>query len=617
MKKLFTIVLTVLLIYALTGCVVTQEPVFIPGEMTLRNDLDVIDLSDSYTFDERSMKSYTYENDPVFNYVNIEEFVSFFEDGFINYEVSKEDVLQLRYVHYIETDLRDVVGYSYKEFFIRFNGDSNEVYFSDFDIITRLNFGFSVSTNDVVELVSVTEEDESSEITIDLDDYGFDIVFENDQYYIPLYLANLFLTGSSINIYEQDTSLIIFDYASDIDTVINEYQPSTKTFFDTQETTTSYLNLYYDYFYGLKEYKEIESFVTYMEEYNLNENLDYQSYFDDYNQFVVSLDDLHTQVIDYGYLAGSIETNADYDIDSKLGKYSITARQNECLTLDETFYYDYVDGAHYFTITEFRSNTGELFYNHAQYINEGEEVIIDIACNTGGSIQGVVETLVYLTDQSIPIRHINSRTQRVTEEMYKSVDDITINGEFTLITSNVSYSAANVFASIFQDLDLGLVLGDETLGGACALVYTVLPNGTIISNSSYVTFVNKDLEIKEDGIEHDIDYYFPINPSELVNDLDSYFELGSYYSFSNRLTSNRARIDFDLFSKDEDIIIEEYIVEIYDENELLIHTESFDGSFFTIHYFDSVQSSYRVTVKVVYSYDSITYEEVILEQDYI
>jgi len=82
---------------------------------------------------------------------------------------------------------------------------------------------------------------------------------------------------------------------------------------------------------------------------------------------------------------------------------------------------------------------------------------------------------------------------------------------YYIITSEATFSAANLLASLVKDNVLAIVIGDDSLGGACALGLTVLPNGSIITNSSNNSFTNKDGLLIEDGIEPDIYLVDPID----------------------------------------------------------------------------------------------------------
>ena len=86
-----------------------------------------------------------------------------------------------------------------------------------------------------------------------------------------------------------------------------------------------------------------------------------------------------------------------------------------------------------------------------------------------------------------------------------------------VFSTAATFSAANLFTSIVKDLDLAVILGEKSSGGASAITYTVLPDGAIIINSSNMTFVNHDNNIIEGGIEVDIPYQYPVNWSNILN----------------------------------------------------------------------------------------------------
>jgi C-terminal processing protease CtpA/Prc len=55
---------------------------------------------------------------------------------------------------------------------------------------------------------------------------------------------------------------------------------------------------------------------------------------------------------------------------------------------------------------------------------------------------------------------------------------------WTLLSSTTSFSAANSLATIFQENDLGTVIGVQTGGGASSITPILLPNGSAFTMSS-------------------------------------------------------------------------------------------------------------------------------------
>lgn len=606
--------LIITIFFVLTGCV--KEPVLVNESMLYFSDKEVIDSSDVYTVEEDSMMIYHYLEDDSTSYVDIEEFADFLEGGLLNYNVEKSDALLLEYRQIVPEAVREIIGKDMVIYDITFDHEENTIYTSDLDIFTRLNLVYSISTNDVVTLSQVDRNDVDPMVEIDLDDYGFDILYENDHYYLPLYLANLFLTGASINLYETDDVIVLFDYGTDTSQVREHYTSSSKTLDDVQEATTNYLALYFDYFYGLKEEKEIDSFRTVIEDYGLSEAENFIDYYELISDFMFDLDDLHTRIIDTGYLMPEYEPQDNFLYGSKVNTYSTAYAKNRCGIYPDEFTYTLINSeTHLVQLPGFEVDTGDRFAEIVSYIQPGDDLIVDLTCNTGGSLQGVVEILMYMTEEPIPVRHINSKTGQIAEEYYISDVDAVEDYHLFVMTSEVTYSAANVFATIVQDLELGTIIGDNTLGGSCALVFTVLPNGLIISNSSYMTFIDQNLEIKDDGIGVDIQYTLPYEFGTVSEDIQSFFKIGTRYFVDIDDLVIRSRILLDVLYQDEVIDVTEYILTVAIPDGNTVFTGTYVDEFSLRYDFENSIFDYDITIEVVYEYDSISYQEVIYYQE--
>ena len=614
MKKITLLSLITFLAFTLVGC--KEEPVLKNEYMLKYTDKEVINSSEVYTVEDDSLPLYHYLEDDTVSYVDIEEFADFLEGGLLNYNVEKDETLVLDYRQIVPEAVRDIIGLDIVIYEISFNHEDNTIYTSDLDIFTRLNLIHSISTNDIVSLSQVEKNDVDSSVIIDLNDYDFDIQYENDRYYLPLYLANLFLTGASLNIYETDDALIIFDYGTDTSSVREHYTSSSLTLDDVKEATTNYLALYFDYFYGLKEDKEIESFKILLDEYKLNDANNFIDYYELVSDFMFDLDDLHTRIMDTGFMMPNYEPEDNFMIGTKVYTYSQAYAKNRCADYPDEFTYTLISSdTHLVQIPGFEGDTGDSFEEISSYIRPGEDLIIDVSCNTGGSLQGVVELLLHLTEESIPVRHINSKTNHIVEEFYESDVEVVQDINIFVVTSHVTYSAANVFVSVVKDLGLGTVIGDNTLGGSCALVFTVLPNGLIISNSSYMTFIDQNLDINEDGIDVDIEYELPYELTEISQDVKSYFTIGTSYYVDVVDLIVRSRIVFDVMYQDEVINVEQYVLTVSIPNGDVVYTEIYQDEFTLRYDFDLPIEEYNIEILVEYSYDTVSYEEVIFYQE--
>jgi len=612
-QKTILIVLLMFLMFAMSGCFF-KEPILVNENILLYTDKEVINESNSFTIQEDSIPLYRNEQDDTISYVDIEEFVAFLGGGLLNYNVFKEDTLLLDFRQVIPVDLVEVVGEEVVIYEVEFDHEENTIYASDLDIFTRLNLVHSISTNDFVNLSEIISNNENPEIVIDLDDYGFDVLYENDHYYLPFYLANLFLTGASFNFYETDDAIVLFDYGTETEQVRKHYTSSSLTLEDVREATNNYLALYFDYFYGLKEDKEIDSFITYLEEYELNNQNTFIDHYEAISDFVFSLDDLHSRIMDTGFLLPEYEPAENFLLGSKVNTYSIAYQANGCSVYPEDFNYEEIeDGTHLFKIPGFTFETGEQFSEYVSLIDANDDVIIDLTCNTGGSLKGVVKLLIYLSNAPAPVRHINSKTNQLVEEFYTN-DELALDVNLYIVTSGVTYSAAHVFASVVRDMKIGTVIGNPTLGGSSALVFTVLPNGLILSNSSYMTFVDESFTIDDDGTDVDLVYGLPYDILHIASDIDSYYSIGTKYFAEAVDVMFLSRIQLNIMEQDDAIVASEYIVTVYDTIGNTVFSETFTDEFSFRYDFDGSIDLYDVEIVAVYVYDSITYQDIIFYQ---
>ncbi len=112
-------------------------------------------------------------------------------------------------------------------------------------------------------------------------------------------------------------------------------------------------------------------------------------------------------------------------------------------------------------------------------------VILDLSWNTGGNVGALYRVLGFITDQPFVVSGIDRTTG--THSSY--VVSITKANPYTslnwsLLTTRVTFSAANSMTTIFRANNLGPIIGVQTGGGACSITPVLLPNGTAFTMSS-------------------------------------------------------------------------------------------------------------------------------------
>lgn len=306
-------------------------------------------------------------------------------------------------------------------------------------------------------------------------------------------------------------------------------------------TTINFLDFALDCFYGLKDYKNIGSFREDVITGDLRTALlsgdattHNQAYID---LFQKTLSEMHTTLISPSFFA---ETDEQFDLSGENAGPAMNAYMSLFNELSTNLIHsvgqavERPDGSIGLSIpaVRFEENTAivmlssftvganDLIYNedgtlsdnahqydtyyfmkHAiQKIEEYsktsgteiENVVLDFTTNSGGSLAAMVGTLGFLTDEPIPYTYGNLISKNNTVEYYfvdtdgdgdyKDTDAYDMY-EWYVLTSPLTFSAANFFASIVKDMGIATVIGEQSGGGTCSVFTLVLPDGTTVNIS--------------------------------------------------------------------------------------------------------------------------------------
>ena len=74
---------------------------------------------------------------------------------------------------------------------------------------------------------------------------------------------------------------------------------------------------------------------------------------------------------------------------------------------------------------------------------------------------------------------------------------------FGVLTSGFSFSCANIMASEMKDSGFPLI-GEQSSGGTCAVALKATADGLTYHISTYLQYVNRDLQKMDDGVAADI-----------------------------------------------------------------------------------------------------------------
>jgi uncharacterized repeat protein (TIGR02543 family) len=424
---------------------------------------------------------------------------------------------------------REVETYSYEAIF---DFISNTYYSSNFDFFDSLGAATSTDFGDGLEFGD-TIEYPGHDILISFGDYRFDLVtYEQSdgeiEYLMPLHLANLIFIGSVYyDVYFNGDSLYGFDsyqLLDDDQSVIEKLRTSSKNAesipFDLRISTYDYLALIFDYFYGLKDDKDINLFYDYFVEFRDDlifgrDTVHYGAIFD----LIYSLDDLHTYHNMTGYYVSPDYGFQLTDI-SQLGPRSATYylkswdvddliiaadRQNLTITPDGKTAVIVVDQFTVDTPSEFEKQLSIIQTTYPLI----ENVVIDLTNNGGGNVGAVWRMFGYMTEESF-FYHSANPTEGSIDSYEISSTYTAYDYEWYIMISPVTFSAANLMAAMAKEEGIATIIGVQSSGGASSISGTVLPSGDVFFMSSTnvinVQISEGEFESVEYGVVPDYEY---------------------------------------------------------------------------------------------------------------
>ena len=310
---------------------------------------------------------------------------------------------------------------------------------------------------------------------------------------------------------------------------------------EMRQTTVNFLNFALDTFYGLKDYKNIRSFGEDVITGDLRAALlsrdaatHNQAYID---LFQKTLSEMHTTLTFPSFFAAA---DGKFDLRGENAGPAMTAYVSLLNALGADLAesigepVQYPDGSAGLSIpsVRFEDNTAiillssftvgsnDLIYNEDGTVSENahqydtyyfmkyamqkieehnaesavqiENVVLDLTVNSGGSLASMVSALGFLTDEPVPYSYGNLITKNDTVEYY--LVDTDGDGDYRdadaydmydwyVLTSPVTFSAANFFASIVKDAGIATIIGEQSGGGTCAVFTLVLPDGMTVNIS--------------------------------------------------------------------------------------------------------------------------------------
>ena len=518
-------------------------------------DIPFTNITSEYEVADTTLETY-YFGDSTIPYVDVESYLEML-DGFIDFPelefVYEGSVLTISYVYVYEDEGE--------------NGElveMSETYSAVLDLeantlsVETLDFfdGYIKSTatdySEGINYLDDTYYEEGSTVVFDFDAYRIATkVYENEgetEFLLPFHIVNLIFTGGAYyNVYYNGDSyygVYAAPDGDDLETIktssLNETDMGDEMLRFNYDTMALVLNVYY----GLKNDRNVDDYYNVLQEYQsylLSTNPEsISSGF--FNLVTKTLDDLHTStsfmnvynepsfdipltsVSQLGPLVGEWY-NVLFDVQDEIDDAFPLGTPPDYRFLDEekTTAVIYLDGFVTASVDETKSKDNDSDA-YMQYVLNAifrenpdvENIAVDLSYNTGGNLGALLRVLGYMTEDPIQMSYQNpTEGSNLTyfidldQEAYTDVN-------WYIITSRVTFSAANLMTAIAKNQGFATILGTTSGGGASSIIPVIFPNGSMFTMSSLnvlsVRIDNGDGTFTYQSIEHGVepDYELPV-----------------------------------------------------------------------------------------------------------
>jgi hypothetical protein len=524
------------------------------GEVSVTNSVELpfYGTSEEYVVADKPFVELFYVNNGTVPYIDIETYINML-DGAIEaselmYTPVGEDVLEVSYDVSWEDFDGTIINDTYTAV-INFTDNTFAVdtfdFFGNYVADTSSDYGDGLNYIDA-------EYVDSNPIVIPLGEYNFDIITYADGgttlYLMPLAVTNLLFAGNIYYdayyngdaIYGIDTfSLSGIDQD---DPLWDDVRVSSLNTEDMSEdmkwASYNFLALAFDYFYGLKEDHGVDTHYDLLSA--SAQSIITGSDSDLYNfmfDWAYGLDDLHSWHIFGGYYNQpswpglSIndlgpKSRAWYEqglwamddlIEAKYGSAGMPEMPNfELLDNDKTAVV-HITGFTIDTPDEFKATLDSLPASV-------ENVVIDLSDNTGGNVGAVFRIFGYMTESAFTY-HSQNPTDGSAVTIYIESDYVAYDYNWYIVSSKVSFSAANLMISMAKENGIATIMGQKSSGGASSIGSLITPDGSVLMISTLnvlSTRIGNEVDgyeyvSVEYGIEPDYIMVNPISDVEIVN----------------------------------------------------------------------------------------------------
>lgn len=512
-------------------------------------ELDFEGTSDEYIVENKEDIKIFFVDEGTVPYIDVQTFIEML-DGAIDsslftYTFQNGDELIVSY----EVDIEDIDGEITTETFTAIIDFTENTFY--IDTFTFFDYYVSETESDYGEGLNYVGVDyvDGTSVTIPLGDYKFDLVIyndgSNDLFLLPFHVANLLFAG---NIYydayyngDMIYGLDTFGISSGGEEADALHELArTSTFnelnmeLDMKEASFNFLALSLDYFYGLKMDQEVDSYYEflygYVDEFMLQTDTKlYTKIFEMAN----ALNDLHTSHVFAGYYtdADYAETYLELTSISQLGPrardfytglWAIQARYEEKYgSISKIPGYEVIDDGRtaVIHITGFTIDSPDEFRTVMELLPETVvNVVIDLAYNTGGNVGAVLRIFGYMTEEAFQY-HAQNPADGSAVTYYIESDYIAYDYNWYIVSSEVTFSAANLMVSMAKELGIATIIGHTSSGGASSIGVISTPDGSVLlisTNNIISTRVGNEI----DGYEY-LSIEFGVEPDIYIGNVVS------------------------------------------------------------------------------------------------
>ncbi len=468
-------------------------------------------------------------------YIALPTFISML-DGFLlseEYAVSTSEDTQS--VTLTVTVVMDEDGTLTEEHTLCFNADTDRI---DASILELFSVVADTMESDYEKFIDTfsSEYTHGDAVSLPLGKYGIEMFFYDGTCVLPLYVLNmLFCSPNLYNVYYNGSELIgvdlYADEAADSDTYALIYDTDIKGTdapADVREASVSATLFALDYLYGLKEFSGIQSYRDVLDDAlikdmsSVKESVFAESYVELFHRL---LDEMHTSILTPSYYSSSGDPFA-HSVDMPYGEhmyeyliayftYGSYIEQGYREIPASTLPISYDGNTAVIFLEEFKTGKDSDLYDENGNLKETAwqydsyclmqaamaeieknpaitNVALDLSLNSGGNVGAMLRVLGFLTDEAIPLIAENALSGSL--EISYSVIDTDGDGiyendaydtyEWFILTSPVTFSAANYFSFTSKYMGIATLIGEQTGGGMCAITPILLPDGTSASISS-------------------------------------------------------------------------------------------------------------------------------------